>query len=275
MTKTLESANGGGGKMAKTVKKPRLEAGSEATVFSPVTPLSQPDAPNLDWEAARPRTLVDHAVDAVLSAAARGLILPGDRIAEPDLVARLGMSRVPIREALRTLESQGVVFSEPYKGIRLMEVSQARLNQIIDVRIPLETLACQRAIEAGRNGSRQIAQLHAAIGELEIMRDRQDIYGFASADTGFHRVLCSFAQNPVLSNLWESIARQLTVIFGLSTIGKPMNAIIEEHRVLTDVFASGDIDKMAREIEEHVRVQALDVNYEEIIAQRRASRDNS
>jgi DNA-binding GntR family transcriptional regulator len=259
--------------MAKTGKKQAKAAAQED--FAPVTPMSQADGASGNWEAARPRTLVDHAVDAVLSAAARGLILPGDRIAEPDLVARLGMSRVPIREALRILESQGVVFSEPYKGIRLMEVSERRLSQIIDVRIPLETLACRRAIENGRNGKAQIEQLKGAIGELELMRDRQDIYGFATADTGFHRLLCSFAQNPVLSNLWESIARQLTVIFGLSTIGKPMEEIIEEHRVLTDVFASGDIEKMAQEIRQHVGVQALDVNYEEIIAQRRAARDNS
>lgn len=259
--------------MAKALKKVALGKAIAKAEFAPLTPFSQ-EASGRAWEPARPRTLVDHAVDAVLSAATRGLILPGDRIAEPDLVTHLGMSRVPIREALRILESQGVVFSEPYKGIRLMEVSQQRLSQIIDVRIPLETLACQRAIESRRNGSEQIGRLQAAIGELEIMRDRQDIYGFASADTSFHRILCSFAQNPVLSNLWESIARQLTVIFGLSTIGKPMDAIIEEHRVLTEVFASGDIEKMTREIEQHVRVQALDVNYEEIIAQRRAARDN-
>jgi DNA-binding FadR family transcriptional regulator len=75
--------------------------------------------------------------------------------------------------------------------------------------------------------------------------------------------------NPVLSNLWESIARQLTVIFGLSTMGKSMAAIIEEHQRLVDVFAEGDIRKMADEIEQHIRVQSLDVDYEKIIAERR------
>ena len=221
------------------------------------------------WQPARPRTLVDHAVDAILSAASRGLILPGDRISEPDLVQRLGMSRVPIREALRILESQGIVSSEPYKGIRLMDISQQRLEQIIDVRIPLETLACQRAIELGHNGSTQIARLNASVEELVLMQQRGDVYGFASADTEFHRVLCSFANNPVLSKLWESIARQLTVIFGLSTMGKSMEAIIEEHRQLVRVFAAGDINQMLREIELHVRVQALDVDYQKIIAERR------
>ncbi|QEW30231.1 GntR family transcriptional regulator [Erwinia billingiae] len=229
------------------------------------------DEENIDdsWAPARPRTLVDHAVDAILSAASRGLLLPGDRVSEPDLVTRLGMSRVPIREALRILESQGIVSSEPYKGIRLMEISHQRLEQIIDVRIPLETLACRRAIEAGRNGPREIRILNQSVEELVLMQQREDVYGFASADTAFHRTLCSFAMNPVLSNLWESIARQLTVIFGLSTMGKSMAAIIEEHQRLVDVFAEGDIRKMADEIEQHIRVQSLDVDYEKIIAERR------
>jgi len=208
-----------------------------------IAPLALKEQSPDQWRVARPRTLVDHAVDAILAAASRGLILPGDRIAEPDLVSRLGMSRVPIREALRILESQGIVTSEPYKGIRLMEISHQRLEQIIDVRIPLETLACRRAIEAGRNGQPQLTRLYQAVADMQMMMQRDDVYGFASADTDFHRTLCSFGHNPVLSNLWESIARQL-----------------------------GDIDKMTAEIENHVRIQALDVDYESIITQRRQQR---
>lgn len=238
-------------------------------------PLALEEQTENSWNAARPRTLVDHAVDAILSAASRGLILPGDRIAEPDLVAKLGMSRVPIREALRILESQGIVTSEPYKGIRLMEISHQRLEQIIDVRIPLETLACRRAIEAGRNSATQLTQLYQGVAAMQMMMQREDVYGFASADTDFHRTLCSFAHNPVLSNLWESIARQLTVIFGLSTMGKSMSDIIEEHQRLINVFAEGDIAKMTDEIENHIRIQALDVDYETIISQRRQQRSSA
>ncbi|WP_350261348.1 GntR family transcriptional regulator [Pantoea sp. BJ2] len=235
-------------------------------------PLAQDAATDNSWNNARPRTLVDHAVDAILSAASRGLILPGDRIAEPELVAKLGMSRVPIREALRILESQGIVTSEPYKGIRLMEISHQRLEQIIDVRIPLETLACRRAIEAGRNSAEQLNQLYQGVAQMQAMMQSDNVYGFASADTDFHRTLCSFAHNPVLSNLWESIARQLTVIFGLSTMGKSMSDIIEEHQRLINVFADGDIAKMTDEVENHIRIQALDVDYETLITQRRQHR---
>ncbi len=237
-----------------------------------IAPLAQDIVTDEGWQTARPRTLVDHAVDAILSAASRGLILPGDRIAEPDLVAKLGMSRVPIREALRILESQGIVTSEPYKGIRLMEISHQRLEQIIDVRIPLETLACRRAIEASRNGAGQLNQLYQGVAQMQTMMQNNDVYGFATADTDFHRTLCSFAHNPVLSNLWESIARQLTVIFGLSTMGKSMSDIIEEHQRLINVFADGDIAQMTDEIENHIRIQALDVDYETLITQRRQQR---
>ena len=76
----------------------------------------------------------------------------------------------------------------------------------------------------------------------------------------------------MLSNLWESIARQLTVIFGLSTMGKSMSDIIEEHQRLINVFADGDIAKMIDEVENHIRIQALDVDYETLITQRRQHR---
>lgn len=221
------------------------------------------------WEVARPRTLVDHAVEAILSAAARGLILPGDRLTEPELMTHLGISRVPIREALRILESQGVVTSEPYKGIRLMEVSTERLHQVMDVRISLETLACRRAIEHRRNGAADTARLEVAIDELDLMHLRGDRYGFAQADTAFHRVLCELAGNPVLSKAWESIARQLTIIIGLSTITKTMESIVDEHRSLLGVLRSGDIPAMEREIDQHIRVQHVDTDYAKLIADRR------
>jgi DNA-binding GntR family transcriptional regulator len=257
--------------------------GSQSTPRRPKSPskpgvraplVEQPDE-TTSWGAARPRTLVDHAVDEILSAASRGRILPGDRLSEPDLAAHLGMSRVPIREALRILESQGVVTSEPYKGIRLAEVSTQRLEQIIDVRVSLETLAACRAIEAGRNGASQIRRLDAAVAEMVLMAERQDAYGFATADTAFHRTLCDFAGNDVLCGLWESIARQLTVLFGLSTVGKPMPTIVGEHRDLVRVFAAGDVAALREELERHIRVQTLDVDYEAVIARYRREREKA
>ncbi len=224
------------------------------------------------WEAHRPQTMVDHAVAAIISGAARGVILPGDRIVEADLCRGFGMSRVPIREALRILESQGVVTSEPYKGIRLMEVTHERLEQLLDVRANLEILAARRALEAGNNGPGKIDKLRKARDELELMAHRGDAYGFALADASFHRVLCGFAGNPILSNLWESLARQVTIIGGLATLGKPMNEIVQEHDTLIHIFAKGDQESMAQELHDHIVVFAHNIDFDSIIAERRRKR---
>lgn len=225
------------------------------------------------WEAPRPTTMVDHAVAAIVSGASRGVILPGDRIVEADLVSALGMSRVPIREALRILESQGVVTSLPYKGIRLMEVTHERLEQVLDVRSNLEILAVRRALEAGRNRGRDIELLQTARQELHLMAEREDAYGFALADAGFHRQLVGLAGNPVLSTLWESLARQVTIIGGLATLGKPMPEIVIEHDLLIEVYASGNVDATVRELHEHIVVMAHGIDFDAIVDERRRVRD--
>jgi len=229
----------------------------------------RPDPAGRDWEAPRPRTLVEHVVDVILSAAARGQLLPGDRMVEKDLCQMLGISRVPLREALRSLESQGIVTSEPYRGIRLMSVSKEKLDHILDVRVVLESLAARRAIEGGHNGPAGVARLRQAVDDLRIMGERDDVYGFAKADTEFHRTLCSLSGNPVLSAQWEALARQLTIIFGLSTLGKPINTIVHEHKLLMEVFEAGDLDAMERAIREHILVQPRDVDFDRVIAERR------
>ena len=99
---------------------------------------------------------------------------------------------------------------------------------------------------------------------------RNDVFGFATADTSFHRTLCGFSGNAVLADMWEMLARQMTIIFGLSTLGKPMEAIVEEHITLIEVFRSGDEGEMARAIEEHIDVQIHKVDLENIIAKRRS-----
>ncbi len=218
----------------------------------------------------QPRTLVHQVIDALVAGASEGLLLPGDRIVETELAAQLGVSRVPVREALRVLESQGIVVNEPYKGIRLTPVTPQRIDQLIEVRVALETTAALAAMRQGRNGAEQLAELERIVQEMETMAARNDVFGFATADTSFHRTLCGFAGNTVLSDMWEMLARQMTIIFGLSALGKPMPAIVEEHRTLIRVFASGDAADMAHAISEHIDVEIHKVDLENIIARRRS-----
>jgi DNA-binding GntR family transcriptional regulator len=222
-----------------------------------------------EWQRPRPRTLVDQAVEAIVAAAARGLILPGDRIVETEVARALGISRVPVREALRLLESQGVVTSTPYRGIRLMEVSPERIEQVVDVRLALEVRAAVAAIRLGRHRDGAIGDLERALEALSRMAAGRDAYGLAAADTTFHRTLCRLGGNQVLCMLWESLARQLTVIVGLSTLGKSMRRIIAEHQMLLETFRRGDPAELERGLEEHIGWQNREVDYQRLVAERR------
>lgn len=235
--------------------------------------ISAPAGADDDWRPLQPQTLVDLVIDALISQAARGAVLPGDRIVEAELARKLGISRVPVREALRLLESQGIVVNEPYKGIRLRPVTNRRVHDLIEARTALETSAAHRAVAAGHNRDGWIAPLRAAVDEMDLMAARKDAYGIAAADTNFHRALCRLGGNSVVLDLWETLSRQSTIIFGLATLGKPMPAIVDEHRELLSVFETGDRAAIADILHQHITVMNLAVDYEAILDERRGRRD--
>jgi DNA-binding GntR family transcriptional regulator len=223
---------------------------------------------------ARRRTLVEQVVEAIVARAARGVILPGDRLVETDIAQGLRMSRVPVREALRLLESQGLLVSTPYKGVRLGLMTRARLDQIAEVRIALEMIAARRAVALRKNKGTDVGPLERTIQDLERTASRRDAYGIASADAAFHRELCRLGNNDVLCSVWENLARPLTIIIGLSTFSKSMEDIVEEHRVLLDVLTRGRLAELDRTIKEHIRAQHEGLDFEAIIDKRRHQRES-
>ncbi|AYK02200.1 TPA: GntR family transcriptional regulator [Klebsiella pneumoniae] len=216
----------------------------------------------MQWTPLRARTLVDDAVDAIVAAAARGMLLPGDRIVETDIASKLNISRIPVREALRLLESQGIVVSEPFKGIRLAPVSKERLENIFEVRVTLELLAVKRIVTSGLHKEALFLDtLRQCIDEMQIMSMRKDAYGVANADVAFHRELCRLSGNDVLLHLWEGVARQLTIVVGLSTLEKSMHIIVDEHNELSRVLASGDLPKIEKCMINHIIKQNKNIDF--------------
>ncbi len=231
-----------------------------------------PPSGDASWQPLQPQTLVDRVVETIISQAARGAILPGDRIVESDLGRKLGVSRVPVREALRLLESHGIVVNEPYKGIRLRPLTNLWVKDLVEARTSLETSAAHRAVDAGHHQSPWTEPLERAIAEMDLMAARGDAYGLAAADTAFHRALCRLGGNTVILDLWETLARQLTIVFGLATLGKPMPSIAEEHHDLLKVLTTGDKAAITRSLHEHITIMNLAVDYEAIQEERRRVR---
>jgi DNA-binding GntR family transcriptional regulator len=192
-------------------------------------------------------------VDEIVARAARGTIAPGARIVESDIAEALRISRVPVREALRLLESQGIVESEPYKGVRLMSVTRTRLEHVLAVRTALEVEAVQAALNGGRNNRRDMRGLSAALADLDRHARKADPYRFAVADLTFHREICHLSGNPVLLASWESLARQLQIIIGLSSNRRPLHQILRQHQRLLTLFHAGEPNAAIAELRTHFR----------------------
>ena len=219
------------------------------------------------------KSLVNQVVDAIVEAAAKGIFLPGDRIVEAERARSLNVSRIPVREALRLLESQGVVVSERYRGMSLMSVDIDRLEKILKVRLALETLAGHEVIEKLKTDSDTLAPLEKVLDEMHRAARADDGFRVASLDTEFHQVLCGLSGNEVLLRTFEPLSRQLTIIFGLSTMKKGVQSIVEEHDVVVEVLRAGDKQAFDDLMRVHILDYSRAVDYEHLVEQLRKLAD--
>lgn len=219
-----------------------------------------------------PKTLVNQVVEAILQAAATGVFMPGDRVVEAEVARRLNVSRVPVREALRLLESQGILVNMPYRGMRLMDVSASRLRKILEVRLALERLGAFALMEAARGRPEMLDPLDRISAEMRSAASRQDSFGIATQESRFHRTLLELTGNEILVSTWEPLSAQLTIIFGLSTLQNDMRGIAEEHVLLTDLIRAGEPEPLDRNLRLHILDSPQAIDFDALIARRDEAR---
>jgi DNA-binding GntR family transcriptional regulator len=215
----------------------------------------------------QPRTMVEQAAEAIVAGAARGIFLPDDRLVEAEIARDLGISRVPVREALRLLESQGIVVSTPYKGMRLMRVSNRGVAALMRVRLSLETLAVREAL-AQPGGRERFDRLRVAAAAFAYALEATDPAMPVLAEVEFHAELCRASGNPSLLALWQGLARQLAVVWGLALHlqgGIPQN---EAHEALLEALDAGDEAAAIATLVEHIERYAR-LDFETLVAERR------
>ena len=187
----------------------------------------------------QPRTMVEQAAEAIVAGAARGIFLPGDRLVEAEIARDLGISRVPVREALRLLESQGSVVSTPYKGMRLMQVTNRGVGALMRVRMALETLAIQEGLTQPGGPERFQHLRRAAEGYSAAIRGTDPAQKVA-ADEQFHAELCRASGNPSLLALWLNLSRQLAVVWGLMVQEDDLTQPDKQHFALVEALERAD-----------------------------------
>lgn len=151
--------------------------------------------------------LRDVVFNTLRRAILRGELKPGERLMEIQLANKLGVSRTPIREAIRKLELEGLVIMIPRRGAEVAEITEKNLRDVLEVRCALEELAVQLACD--RIDKSGIRELHEAAKRFQNVLDSDDITQIAQADEAFHDVIFMATGNARLIQLLNNLREQM------------------------------------------------------------------
>ena len=151
--------------------------------------------------------LRDVVFNTLRQAILRGELKPGERLMEIQLANKLGVSRTPIREAIRKLELEGLVLMIPRKGAEVAEITEKNMLDVLEVRRALEELAVKLACE--RITEEEIQELKDAADAFQKILSEKDITKIAEADEAFHDVIFKSTGNDRLIQLLNSLREQM------------------------------------------------------------------
>ena len=174
-----------------------------------------------------------------------GAIVPGTRMMEVELAEEMGVSRTPIREAIRKLEKEGLVTIEPRRGAYASMISTDDMVEILEVRQDLEGLAAQFA--ASRMTEEQLDELKAISDQYNKAVQEGIMGDMIRYDTRFHRLIVDSCNNKILVHMIEQL-QELVLRFRYIYYDNFRRAehMPKEHQEIMEAIASGD-EKRARE----------------------------
>lgn len=195
--------------------------------------------------------LRDVVFNTLRQAILRGELKPGERLMEIQLANKLGVSRTPIREAIRKLELEGLVLMIPRKGAEVAEITEKSLRDVLEVRRALEELAVELVCE--KITDEQIQDLKGAAEDFKASLKDGDITRIAEADVKFHDVIYMATDNQkliqLLNNLREQMYRYRVEYLKRSDFHQQL---IDEHEEIIETIENGQKERAVQVVCQHV-----------------------
>lgn len=199
--------------------------------------------------------LRDVVFNTLREAILKGELKPGERLMELQLAAKLGVSRTPIREAIRMLEQEGLAVTIPRKGAEVARMTEKDMEDVLEIREALDELASK--IACTRMTEDQLKQLETIKESFVESTRSHDVKRIAEADVSFHDVIYEATGNPklvsMLNNLREQIYR-----YRVEYLKEEKNypTLIEEHEAIVEALYARNQDEVVRAMHTHIENQA-------------------
>ncbi len=199
-----------------------------------------------------PVSLTDQVADFITMSVANGELPAGSKVGERQLCDSLKVSRVPVREAMKLLQAQGLLHGEPNRGVFVNAQSLEETLEMLEVRATIELIAIRRIQnDPERRGSAE-ATLSDSVDELRKQAYIKDFTNYCLADLSFHQCLVELSESSILLTLWQSISRNVLVFLLNERSGDfDFEGSIEDHNRLIRKIFSNDAE-IENELKQHL-----------------------
>lgn len=197
------------------------------------------------------RDVVFHTLrDAIL----RGDLQPGERLMEIHLANELGVSRTPVREAIRMLEKEGLAVTIPRRGAHVARMTEKDLEDVLEIRDVLDELAARDACE--RMDGEDFEALEQALDDFRRVARSRDVRAVTEADEKFHDVIYAGSKNPKLVSIVKNLKEQM-YRFRFEYLKKmdDFTPLTKEHEAILQALKDRDRNLVSQKMHDHLQNQ--------------------
>lgn len=197
------------------------------------------------------RPLGEIVYEALHDAIINQLMKPGERLMETDLAEEMGVSRTPVREAIRKLELEGYVVMIPRKGAYVAGLSIKDINEVFEIRGALEALAA--GLAAQRATQEEIEEMQRNVFMEAAHWETSDLIKTIELDTKFHELIYSTSRNSRLLVMIKELRDQVQR-FRTTTLAVPgrMKFALDEHKRIVEAIAERDVLEARKAAHDHI-----------------------
>lgn len=196
-------------------------------------------------------SLRDAVMELIETALVDGQLQPGDRIVEMDIAARAGISRGPVREAIRQLVGEGILVSEPGRGTFVTRWSPRAVEEAYTLRSALERFAVEQALKCLTPAD--LDGLSAIVDQMDESAQKNDIRMLVRLDLQFHETLYRFSRHGLLQEALSQLGRRLHCLQAIDPgFVAFRDEIAADHKKLVDALSTGDPVLAGDAISQHI-----------------------
>jgi DNA-binding GntR family transcriptional regulator len=186
-----------------------------------------------------------------------GQFQPGDRLVEEELCQQIGISRGPLREALRQLEQEGLVVSFPYRATEVIGVSEEEVRDVlVPIRLTLERFAFRHALPLLSEAD--FAELAELVRTMRQAGQAGDLARVVEADVKFHELVLGRSNQPHCLQIWRTISPRVRAYFyRCGPRHQALTDIADEHRDLIAAMRTREIERVLVVLDPHILADTI------------------